>query len=224
MSDQSKIERTLAKPPRHRKTREYVASLVPAKPSQRPFFVMLPDLPAEPPKLRGGTRDAAMKAVGRKKKSGVFVPNKALVRRMAAEQAARERFELLLSKLPPVPEIEPREADAQAIPTIVRHDKVRRRRRGDYIDIRRLISAQGNKCGICGETLPPVSGVQLADPMSAVTVDHVVPISRGGRNFGNIVAAHMRCNNRKADRMPTDYETHWLDIVNAALAKESPDV
>lgn len=39
----------------------------------------------------------------------------------------------------------------------------------------------------------------------AVTVDHVVPTSRGGRNtWVNTVAACSNCNSRKADRTPEE--------------------
>lgn len=37
-----------------------------------------------------------------------------------------------------------------------------------------------------------------------ITRDHIVPRSRGGTNFAwNLVAACYRCNQRKADKIPT---------------------
>lgn len=41
--------------------------------------------------------------------------------------------------------------------------------------------------------------------------------SQGGANFGNVVAAHERCNGAKGDRMPTGCEAIWLDVANAGL-------
>jgi 5-methylcytosine-specific restriction endonuclease McrA len=38
-----------------------------------------------------------------------------------------------------------------------------------------------------------------------LTIDHVVPKSRGGEdNWGNMVACCARCNNRKGDRLPEE--------------------
>jgi len=43
------------------------------------------------------------------------------------------------------------------------------------------------------------------------TVDHVLPLSRGGRNtWGNTVCACPPCNQRKADRMPNEANMHLL--------------
>ena len=63
-----------------------------------------------------------------------------------------------------------------------------------------LRDAQNNRCAICGETLP-----------RAISKDHVYPLSLGGYGGrGNIVAAHIKCNNRKASREPTGCELIWL--------------
>ena len=56
---------------------------------------------------------------------------------------------------------------------------------------RRRPVACGYECKYCGKALTSTSG----------TVDHVVPVSRGGGHvWRNVVAACAKCNNRKADR------------------------
>ena len=51
----------------------------------------------------------------------------------------------------------------------------------------------GSMCAYCRKYLKA----------SELTVDHVIPVSRGGRStWGNTVTACARCNQRKADRMP----------------------
>ena len=50
-------------------------------------------------------------------------------------------------------------------------------------------------CGYCGKSVPPRS----------LTMDHVVPVARGGRSArGNVVAACKECNNRKKLMTPAE--------------------
>ena len=52
-----------------------------------------------------------------------------------------------------------------------------------------------NTCQFCGKPLPA----------SELTLDHVVPRSRGGSStWENLVACCYRCNNRKGDRTPEE--------------------
>jgi len=52
-----------------------------------------------------------------------------------------------------------------------------------------------NTCQYCGEVFPP----------QELTLDHVIPRSRGGdSNWDNLVACCRRCNNRKGDRTPEE--------------------
>ena len=58
---------------------------------------------------------------------------------------------------------------------------------------RGLLARDGYTCAYCGK---------LCNSREA-TVDHVFPVSRGGRSsWGNTVTACFRCNQRKADRTP----------------------
>jgi 5-methylcytosine-specific restriction endonuclease McrA len=44
-----------------------------------------------------------------------------------------------------------------------------------------------------------------------LTIDHVIPLSRGGKtNFDNCVACCKKCNNRKGDRSPREVGMHLI--------------
>jgi 5-methylcytosine-specific restriction endonuclease McrA len=61
---------------------------------------------------------------------------------------------------------------------------------------RALFARDGYRCQYCGQT-------------SHLTVDHVVPRSRGGTSvWENIVTACGPCNLRKADRLPGEVNMH----------------
>jgi 5-methylcytosine-specific restriction endonuclease McrA len=69
-------------------------------------------------------------------------------------------------------------------------------------------------CGLCGSPIPPLAS--WPDPLFG-TVDHVVPLSRGGTHtWSNVQAAHLRCNMSKNDQMPDEYSEDdfvrlWVD-------------
>lgn len=51
-------------------------------------------------------------------------------------------------------------------------------------------------CHYCGRKVPP----------RELTMDHVVPISRGGKTTrGNVVPCCKACNTRKKSRLPTEW-------------------
>lgn len=55
------------------------------------------------------------------------------------------------------------------------------------------------KCHYCGESIPP----------RQLTMDHIVPISRGGRTTkGNVVPACKECNNKKKQLLPMEWEAY----------------
>jgi len=62
----------------------------------------------------------------------------------------------------------------------------------DMVDLRDVYDFFGGRCGICG----------LSVGKAEFTVDHIVPISKGGPHlFGNLQPAHLACNSRKGDRV-----------------------
>lgn len=64
-------------------------------------------------------------------------------------------------------------------------------------------------CHYCGKTFAP----------DELTMDHLVPIVRGGKSTrGNVVPACKECNNRKKYLLPVEWE-EYLET----LKSESPD-
>lgn len=79
--------------------------------------------------------------------------------------------------------------------------RYRARRRGAYVEpVDRVVVLErdGWRCGICGKRIP--KHAKYPDPESA-SIDHVVPLSKGGTHeMKNVQAAHLICNALKADR------------------------
>lgn len=70
-----------------------------------------------------------------------------------------------------------------------------------------LYSAQEGICAICGDLIIPKA-----------SIDHVIPKAKGGVDkLGNLLATHYRCNNTKADNIPTGCQLVWLLAVNSRL-------
>lgn len=65
---------------------------------------------------------------------------------------------------------------------------------------RRKVYATQTTCGICGR--PVDFSLRYPDPMSK-TVDHIIPINRGGHpsDLSNLQLAHLACNLAKSDRV-----------------------
>lgn len=54
-------------------------------------------------------------------------------------------------------------------------------------------------CYYCGQSTPP----------RELTLDHIVPIARGGRSTkGNVVTACKKCNNAKKQLLPMEWEEY----------------
>ena len=63
------------------------------------------------------------------------------------------------------------------------------------ISRKNILLRDHNTCQFCGVRFPP----------GDLTLDHVVPRSRGGKStWDNLVACCHRCNNRKGDRTPEE--------------------
>lgn len=66
---------------------------------------------------------------------------------------------------------------------------------------RRTIARDDPPCHICGNEINYQAG--HLDPLS-FTIDHIIPLNRGGTDtIDNVAAAHRRCNRDKSDRVPT---------------------
>jgi 5-methylcytosine-specific restriction endonuclease McrA len=85
-------------------------------------------------------------------------------------------------------------------PTVVRLTKFERHRKGRRgpvvpLNRRNIYHRDGNACQYCGKKFPT----------SELSLDHVVPRSRGGGDtWENLVCACTGCNSRKADKTPAE--------------------
>ena len=105
---------------------------------------------------------------------------------------------------------------SQQTSAVQRKDRRRPRARDNYKPVSGIVHllarVQSYLCAGCGHEM----GGEW--PNERATVDHVLPLSLGGKNgAGNLVAMHSGCNNKKAARMPTGCERIWLLAVNARL-------
>lgn len=94
--------------------------------------------------------------------------------------------------------------------TLRRGGRMSKKQRADHIgetrtaylkNARRVIMA-GEVCGICGR--PVDKALRYPNPM-APSVDHIIPISRGGHpsDIDNLQLTHWCCNHAKSDRIMT---------------------
>lgn len=83
-----------------------------------------------------------------------------------------------------------------AVPSVIRlmeYRRIVRRQRG--ISRRQVLLRDRNTCQYCC----------VVSPAAALTLDHVMPRSRGGADtWENLVACCLACNNRKGDRTPDE--------------------
>jgi 5-methylcytosine-specific restriction endonuclease McrA len=77
------------------------------------------------------------------------------------------------------------------------------------------------RCQLCGRPLnPDIKGVTSHDDPDRMTLDHTVPISKGGTHtYDNVRAACMDCNTEKGDDMPDEIPT----TIVIKLSRESFD-
>ena len=71
---------------------------------------------------------------------------------------------------------------------------------------KKKIYATQSVCGICGQ--PVDFSLRYPNPMSK-TVDHIIPINRGGHpsDLANLQLAHLSCNRQKSDKVLQDAAT-----------------
>lgn len=85
-----------------------------------------------------------------------------------------------------------------------RKSRHRARRHGvayEWINVRKVFVRDGYRCGLCGAMTDHTA--QVPSPR-APTLDHVVPMSKGGPHlYSNVQCACFECNWRKSDEMPT---------------------
>lgn len=72
--------------------------------------------------------------------------------------------------------------------------------RGAYDAARKKVLATQDVCGICGK--PVDKSIRYPHPLSP-TVDHIIPISKGGHpsDINNLQLAHRCCNRAKSDKL-----------------------
>lgn len=87
------------------------------------------------------------------------------------------------------------------MPKNIRADHVGTHRRQFEINKKKIFATQ-DVCAICGR--PVDFSLKFPHPLSA-TVDHIVPIDKGGHpsDLANLQLAHFCCNRQKSNKMPT---------------------
>jgi len=90
------------------------------------------------------------------------------------------------------------------VPTVIRLRRyVNVPRRGARWTRRGVLQRDNYTCAYCG--IQPGGSMQRGQLLTRqdFTIDHIVPVSRGGKNtWGNTVCACPQCNQRKGSRMP----------------------
>ncbi len=70
------------------------------------------------------------------------------------------------------------------------------------------------ECYYCGRKVVPED----------LTMDHIVPLARGGRSTrGNVAAACKDCNSRKKYLLPVEWEEYLKRLVSSAPSDKAPD-
>ena len=99
------------------------------------------------------------------------------------------------------------------VPSVIRrrtYINVRRRREASGMKRLRIYMRDKFRCQYCGEKTPA----------GELTLDHILPRSRGGDNSPvNIVTACVPCNNRKSDRTPAEARMPLLTSQTALRVK-----
>jgi hypothetical protein len=81
-----------------------------------------------------------------------------------------------------------------------------------------LVQVQEGRCYICIAAGVDAGLARFGEGSLRPVLEHVHPISRGGKNRMNVAGAHAKCDEAKADRLPTPAELEALAMINAGLA------
>jgi 5-methylcytosine-specific restriction endonuclease McrA len=99
------------------------------------------------------------------------------------------------------------------VPSVIRrriYINVRLRREASSMKRLRIYMRDKYRCQYCGQKRP----------VGELTLDHILPRSRGGDNSPvNVVTACMACNNRKGDRTPAEARMPLLTSQSALRVK-----
>ena len=99
------------------------------------------------------------------------------------------------------------------VPSVIRrriYINIRRRREASSMKRLRIYMRDKFRCQYCGDK----------KPAGQLTLDHILPRSRGGDNSPvNVVTACVACNNRKADRTPAEARMPLLTSQTALRVK-----
>jgi 5-methylcytosine-specific restriction endonuclease McrA len=87
-----------------------------------------------------------------------------------------------------------------------------------------LVQVQLGLCYICIAGGQPPIRARFGDGALRPVLEHVHPISRGGKNRRNVAAAHGACDDAKGNRLPTRAELAMLDLINAGLPPQPPPI
>lgn len=75
----------------------------------------------------------------------------------------------------------------------------------EKIDCDVVFDRDGWTCKLCGE---PVNRSVAAPHRSSPSIDHIIPLSKGGSHtYDNVQCAHFGCNSRKGNRQTADLKT-----------------
>ena len=113
----------------------------------------------------------------------------------------------LEAKPEPPSEPEPQKPDRQKEPSTLivktpRRNFTEHERRDIYIRDKGI-------CGICGRVIPP----------DCFTIDHIIPISKGGTyDYDNLQCCCKKCNQLKDDALPDDFFKVILDVVDFQIS------
>lgn len=71
--------------------------------------------------------------------------------------------------------------------------------KGEVINHTEVFDEHGWICHLCGEE---ISRFATRDDWMRVTLDHIIPLSRGGQHIrSNVAPAHYRCNMQKGNSL-----------------------